>query len=193
MGVPFSEGDPMAEVPVLFYKLLPELAESGACEELSGALPCERLNRGSQGFELDGQIHYKVVLTNTGDGVLLTGAARAKGSSECARCLEEALFEVEGEVQGYFILNPDKQDRELSDDEFTAVDSGGIVDLAVPILAAIIYELPQVLLCREDCVGLCPVCGVNRNEQQCDCAERLSPDNPFAVLKELVESEIRES
>jgi uncharacterized protein len=130
-----------------------------------------------------------VILTNTGGDIWLTGVARAKGSSECARCLEEALFEVEGEVQGYFILNPDRQDKELSDDEFTAVDSDGVVDLAVPILAAIVYELPQVLLCKSDCAGLCPVCGGNLNEQQCSCVEKLSSDSPFAVLSDLIESE----
>jgi uncharacterized protein len=177
----------MAEGSALSYKLLPELAELGISKKLSGTLPCKRLNKGSQVFELDGQISYELVLTNTGDGILLTGAARVSGSSECARCLEKALFKAEGEVQGYFILNPNRRDRELSDDEFTVVDSDGVVDLAVPILAAIVYDLPQVLLCREDCAGLCPVCGGNLNERQCDCVERLVRDSPFSVLRDLIE------
>jgi uncharacterized protein len=171
---------------VFSYNLLSELAESGACKELSGVLPCDQLNRGFQVFELEGQVPYEITLTNTGEGVLLQGVARAKGFSECARCLEDALFEVEGEVQGYFILNPDKNDKESSDDEFIAVDSSGVIDLAAPILAAIVYELPQVLLCKEDCAGLCPSCGANLNEQPCDCADKPSPDNPFAVLRDLV-------
>jgi uncharacterized protein len=176
----------MEEGLELLHKLLPKLAESGASAELSGVLPCDHLTKGFQVFEFDGQVPYELSLTNTGEGVLLTGTARAKGLSECARCLEDALFEVEGEVQGYFILNPDKQDKELSDDEYTAVGPDGIVDLAPPILAAIVYELPQVLLCRENCAGLCPSCGANRNEEPCDCAKQPSPDSPFAVLKDLV-------
>jgi uncharacterized protein len=186
-GILFSEGDFMAEGVAFPYKLLLKLAESGACKELSGVLPCKRLNKGSQVFELDGQIPYEITLTNTGGDVLLTGTARAKGFSECARCLEKASFDVEGEVQGYFILNPNGQDKELLDDEFAAVDSDGVVDLAVPILAAVIYELPQVLLCKQDCAGLCPVCGTNLNEQQCDCADKPPSDSPFAVLEKLIE------
>jgi uncharacterized protein len=147
------------------------------------------LAKGFQVFEFDGQVSYEISLTNTGEGVLLAGTARAKGSSECARCLEDAPFAVEGEVQGYFILNPDRKDRESSDDEFTAVGADGVVDLAAPILAAIVYELPQVLLCKEDCAGLCPNCGANLNEQSCDCADMPSPDSPFAVLKDLVSSD----
>jgi uncharacterized protein len=79
---------------------------------------------------------------------------------------------VDGEVEGYFILNPDQQDVELSDEEFTAVGVDGMVDLAVFIRAAVILELPLILLCREDCAGLCPVCGVNLNENPCSCAEK---------------------
>jgi uncharacterized protein len=104
--------------------------------------------------------------------VLLTGHARARGLTEYTRCLEDAAFEVDGEVAGYFILNPDQQDRDLSDEEFTAVGADGIVDLAVFIRAAVILELPQILLCREDCAGLCPSCGANLNEGSYACAEK---------------------
>jgi uncharacterized protein len=132
-------------------------------------------------------ISYELTLANTGEGVLLTGAVQAAGTTECARCLEEAAFEVRGSVEGYYIINPSSRDEELSDDEFTAVGPDGVVDLAIPITAALIYELPQIVLCREDCAGLCPVCGANRNEQDCDCADMPSPDHPFAALKGLID------
>jgi uncharacterized protein len=155
--------------PTLFFKLLHQLTEFGSTKELTGVLPYERLDRGAQTFILSSGISYKLTLTNTGGGVLLTGEARAEGTTECTRCLEDAAFEVLGDVEGYFILEPDRQDQELSDEEFTAVGPDGIIDLATPIRAAIILELPQILLCREDCAGLCPHCGANLNEQPCTC------------------------
>jgi uncharacterized protein len=175
----------MDEELSLPYKLLPELAELASSKELSGQLPYEQLTRGSQVFDLSDGIAYDLTLTNTGGGVLLAGSARAAGMTVCARCLEDAAFEVEGEVEGYFILNPDTRDVELSDDEFVIVGANGVVDLAVSIVAAVIFELPQVLFCKEDCAGLCPVCGANLNEEDCDCADRPSPDHPFAVLSHL--------
>jgi uncharacterized protein len=165
----YPEGDPVDEEPTLLCKLLHQLAEFGATKELAGVLPCERLSRGIQSFQLEGGISYDLTLTNTGGGVLLTGHARAKGLTECTRCLEDATFEVDGEVEGYFILNPDQQDVELSDEEFTAVGVDGMVDLAVFIRAAVILELPLILLCKEDCAGLCPTCGANLNENPCAC------------------------
>jgi uncharacterized protein len=175
--------------PSLPYRLLPELAELSATRSLSGVLPCERADLGLRDLGFESGISYELVLTNTGDGVLLTGTARAKVVTECARCLETVTFELEGEVEGYFILSPDEHDQELSDDEFTAIGPDGQVDLAAPVLAAVIYELPQVVLCRDDCAGLCPTCGTNLNEQRCDCAEETGGDSPFAVLKELIQPE----
>jgi uncharacterized protein len=172
--------------PTLPHRLLPGLVELGSTRELTGVLPCERLDLGSRYFALNDGIPYELTLTNTGGGILLAGNARATGTAECARCLEDASFEVQGEVEGYFILDPDRQDERLLDDEFTAVGADGMVDLGIPIVAAVIYELPQLLLCREDCAGLCPVCGANLNERRCDCATKTPLDGPFAVLGRII-------
>ncbi|MDR2106741.1 MAG: YceD family protein [Coriobacteriales bacterium] len=175
----------MDEKPTLLQRLLPELAQSGATKECAGSLPCEWLNVGSRSFKLDDGISYEVTLTNTGGGVLLTGTARVAGVTECDRCLEDAAFEVSGEVSAYFILHPDRLDDELADDESVPVGTDSTVDLAVPIIAAVISEMPLALLCRDDCAGLCPSCGANLNEELCDCAARAVPDGPFAALSSL--------
>ena len=172
----------MAEIQSLSCRLLPELEDTGSQKEMEGILPMEHLHRGYQLFKLDGGISYAVGLTNTGGGVLLHGQAHASGSTECARCLEAAAFDVQGAVEGYYILNPSEEELEQSDDEFTAVSKDGIVDLAIPIVAAIIYELPQVVLCSDDCAGLCQVCGTNKNVEPCECDKKPNPDSPFAAL-----------
>jgi uncharacterized protein len=169
----------------LSYRLKPELTSFGAVAQLEGTLALERLSKGALDLELEDGISYSLTLTNTGRGVLLSGTARIVGTTECARCLEDARIEVEGEVVGYYILNPADGDGELSDDESIVVEPSGVVDLATPVLAAIIFELPQVVLCKEDCAGLCPHCGVNLNEQSCGCADEPPADSPFAVLDRL--------
>jgi uncharacterized protein len=169
----------------LIYNLLPELAELGAVRELEGVLELDTLNKGPIELILDGGIGYQIQLTNTGNGVLLSGSSHARATTDCARCLEEAHLELHGEVVGYFILRARDEELELADDEFILVGSSGKVDLAPAILASAIFEVPQVILCREDCLGLCPLCGVNRNEQECSCADEPSPQSPFAALKDL--------
>jgi len=131
-------------------------------------------------------LDYDLELTNTGSGVLLRGTASISAISECSRCLEEAKLELVGEVEGYFIIKVRDEELSLADDEFSLVPPDGVVDLAPNIIAAIVYEIPQVILCQEDCRGLCPLCGINLNTQSCNCSNGLPVDSPFAVLKNLV-------
>ena len=172
----------------LTYRLLPDLAETGSHQEAEGVLLLDHLYRGPQRFDLKDGITYTVGFTNSGGGVVLRGLAHAAGSSECARCLEDAAFDVEGAVEGYFILNPTEKEIENSDDEFTAVGRDGIIDLKAPVIAAIIFELPQILLCKDDCAGLCQKCGENLNLMTCGCGQGPDPDHPFAALKVLIDN-----
>jgi uncharacterized protein len=61
----------------------------------------------------------------------------------------------------------------------------GLLDLAPLVRDACILELPLAPLCSEDCRGLCPECGVNRNIEQCACAP--GGDPRWAVLASLGE------
>ena len=176
----------MEEQLNLNYRLIPALEETGARKELEGVLALRHFFRGHQLFTLEGGISYKIELSNIGEGVLLRGRAHGIGTTECARCLEEARFDVEGDVEGFFIINPTEQEIEQSDDEFTAVPKDGVVDLMSPVVAALIYEMPLVLLCKQDCAGLCQHCGANLNLEPCDCAQKPDPDHPFAILKDLI-------
>jgi uncharacterized protein len=47
----------------------------------------------------------------------------------------------------------------------------GEVDLREALRESVVLACPQAPLCGEDCLGLCPVCGVDRNEIACTCAE----------------------
>jgi uncharacterized protein len=64
----------------------------------------------------------------------------------------------------------------LSDDD--------IVDLEPLIRDALLLELPAVPLCRPDCKGLCPSCGVDHNLTSCDCSDA-EPDPRWDALRSL--------
>jgi uncharacterized protein len=55
----------------------------------------------------------------------------------------------------------------------------------------LLLALPMVPVHHEDCKGLCPVCGTDRNEQACGCKPEAMPEkeNPFAVLKKIIKPE----
>lgn len=61
---------------------------------------------------------------------------------------------------------------------------GQEIDLGPYFLEVIALALPVKPLCREDCLGLCPRCGVDRNVEKCHCNE-VNPASPFAALQTL--------
>jgi len=60
-------------------------------------------------------------------------------------------------------------DERAAGDEEAYLVENDFVDLAPLVHDAILLDLPLAPLCREDCQGLCPYCGIDRNEATCDC------------------------
>jgi uncharacterized protein len=76
-------------------------------------------------------------------------------------------------------------DRELSADDLAlSFYEGEEIDLSPLFTEQAILTLPTRALCGEECRGLCPECGANRNHETCTCGEP-EPDQRFAVLRNL--------
>jgi len=96
---------------------------------------------------------------------ICSGFFSAEFVTQCARCLEKALFTVDAEV--YRIYTWDEQLADDLDTEFiTSTD--GTVSILDAVREAVILSVPGKPLCREDCNGLCPTCGVNLNVTSCE-------------------------
>lgn len=162
--------------------IYPELANFGGIRKLSGVLDETSYEVGGMVLETPEGFAYDVTLTNTGEAILLQGSVSAVGTTDCARCLETATVEVSAEVQGYFLLNEADLAEGYEEDEVDVVDSEGDFDISYNILAALCYATPFVVLCKDDCAGLCFKCGKNLNEGPCDCEDEVDSMNPFAAL-----------
>lgn len=92
-------------------------------------------------------------------GVLATGTVSASWVGECRRCLAPAGGELSASVRELF--------EEAGDPEVTYPLHGDQLDLGPLARDAVLLELPLAPLCREECLGLCPVCGANRNMGTC--------------------------
>lgn len=165
-----------------------DLQEVGGFTALEGTLDIPSYTVGLDSYELEDGVGYQVTLTNTGEAILATGTARATAHGECSRCLAPVTFDVVGDIEGYYLLDPaSKPADDLDEDEYEYVSEDETVDLTAAVVAALVVETPLVLLCREDCKGLCPHCGKDLNEGPCSCVdiEPVARNNPFAVLKDL--------
>ena len=63
---------------------------------------------------------------------------------------------------------------------------GHMIDLRDAVEQLLILAMPNRILCRETCKGLCSNCGQNLNEGSCSCRDEAEEDNPFAQLKKLL-------
>ena len=103
----------------------------------------------------------------------------------CSRCGKPFTIPVEGALCAQFVDGaPDESDGEA--DIFSIEKDHA--DIAAVVLSEIFFTLPMQPLCREDCKGLCPKCGVDLNVNSCSC-ERVAIDPRWEKLKSLLPTE----
>jgi uncharacterized protein len=171
-----------------------ELFAPAESSSFAGTYTLPVLKAGPDLYDFAEPLTWSVEVTNTGEALLVTGTVEGVGRTACARCLDPFDVQIIGDVEGYFLMKAgEKPDEEMEEDEFSVLDPSNTIDLVPLLNAAILVDLPLVPLCREDCKGLCPDCGINLNEETCDCAakraetaaEEEDAKNPFAALKDL--------
>jgi DUF177 domain-containing protein len=124
-----------------------------------------------------------LALEPDGIDVLVQGEIQATVPQECGRCLETFPAAVRARVDLRVSPRPTAADsielgRDDLDTDFYVDDQ---LDLTGLVLTETTLALPMKPLCREECRGLCPMCGGNRNLVACQCQER-RPDPRLAVL-----------
>lgn len=93
------------------------------------------------------------------EGVLVSGHVSAPLSGECSRCLTAFDEQIDVDVTELFAY-PDSLTVATTEDDEVGRVVADTVDLEQPIIDAVGLELPFAPVCREDCPGLCAVCGV---------------------------------
>lgn len=65
------------------------------------------------------------------------------------------------------------------------VYENNIIELDKALWDTIILKMPEQLLCKDECEGLCPKCGCDKNTKKCHCEQDTDEKNPFAILKSI--------
>lgn len=99
----------------------------------------------------------------------------------CDRCLTDISRREHMEFSHILVLSLNREEN----DEFIVVPDGRL-DLAELAASDILLGLPTAMVCDNDCKGLCPVCGKNRNLEDCAC-ERSARGGRFDILRDLLE------
>jgi len=128
-----------------------------------------------------GPLVWSATAERAGEEIRIAGQLSAVMELSCSRCLEPARCEIQKSFDLFFREHDedlfDEDDVELSEEDTrTAFFAGTRLAIGDILREQVLLALPMKALCRLDCKGLCPVCGVNRNQNTCNCsAEVFSP------------------
>ena len=118
-------------------------------------------------------VELDVRLEALNEGIVAKGAVRVPWVGECRRCLQPVSRHLEAPVLEVFEDKPvDGETRQLDHDR---------VDLEPVARETILLELPMAPLCKDDCAGLCPDCGVDRNTVDCGHSQEVVDDRWSAL------------
>ena len=149
---------------------------------LDVTLPTGELDLGASAGLWEGPASVRAVmhLQRSGRGVVIGGTFASDISLVCSRCLEPFPFQAEDRFDVYCQVrsqHPSGDEHERDEDEMdvTYLEEGRI-NTDHLLRENILLSLPVQPICREDCRGLCPQCGANRNLGPCGC--QVPPGDP---------------
>jgi uncharacterized protein len=126
------------------------------------------------GLGLDGPVSVTGQLQATGDGEYLwRGHIHGAIRGECRRCLTEVVDELDVDVHAaVFSTDPEAADHP---DFYPLPERAAAVDVAEVVREELALAAGPLLLCRDDCAGLCPKCGADLNAGPCRCQSPAEP------------------
>jgi uncharacterized protein len=143
---------------------------------------------GDLGLELIGvprgsDLALDLTLQSVSEGVYVSGRVRASLAGECGRCLRPIEDTVDVDIAELYAYQDSTTDETTEEDEVGRIEDD-LIDLEPVVRDAIVLALPVNPVCREDCRGLCPECGVPWDDLPADHAhEQLDPR--WAALSKL--------
>ena len=137
---------------------------NGAYLEVSRDVLTETLGKGVAGIELGDKVHADLKIEYMEGTIAVKGRVTGRYTAQCGRCLVDTEDDFDITIDENFMHM--SLDLNSTDDYLY---KGGYIDLTIPLIDNILLSFPGVILCSDNCKGLCEVCGINLNETQCSC------------------------
>jgi uncharacterized protein len=149
--------------------------------EFEQEIPSEKYKMPELGV-FSGPIHLKIFVDKLESLFRFKLSLRTFLEYTCDRCLEQFPAAFNTSIEQIYQLGVD----ELESDEIEVLPANTKeIDLSPVIHDAFVLNRPMKQLCRDDCKGLCPNCGINLNQKSCDC-DKENVDPRFEKLKSLL-------
>lgn len=148
---------------------------AGTMREISFKVELEQpLGAGLAQVAKGAEIALDLRLESVHEGIYVSGELNTTAKGECSRCLEPVSLPIKVDIQELFAYSLEVEDDLLVQDEQ--------IDLEQVIVDSVVLNLPFTPICSEDCLGLCPECGLKMNENP-DHAHEAPIDSRWNELK----------
>jgi len=139
-------------------------------------------------FDFRGPLDSEADITKAGKTILIKGRVKTVLQMSCVRCLKEFTYPLSSTFDLTLLHLKEaslSEEAELSEEDLeSSFFEGGEIHVSEIACEQIFLEIPLQPLCQEDCKGLCPVCGKDRNASPCDCRKE-GIESGFAALRKL--------
>ena len=143
-----------------------------------------------------GPLDWSATAERAGAEIRINGTLSTSIECPCSRCLEPARTDIKKQFDLFFrerdeeMFDEDEEVELDEEDTRTAFFTGTKLAIADILREQVLLALPMKVLCRVDCKGLCPVCGINLNTGACSCPkEDFSPHmDVLAEIKKRMEN-----
>lgn len=141
------------------------------------------------GVSFTGPLAGELLVRRSGNVIEVEGTVTCTVDLACGRCLQPVsqrlVVPLTLTFERHAAAVEELAERELSEDDLGLIPfAGDVLDLRDTLEQEVLLAVPLHPLCSDDCAGLCPVCGGERNKQSCNCAPPVFCGG-FAALKGL--------
>ncbi|MBP2642188.1 MAG: hypothetical protein H6Q67_75 [Firmicutes bacterium] len=151
--------------------------EAGACQSFHFVSSIDTIDEHKTVNWIDGNIEVKGEVCNSGSCLVVSGEIRCQAKRSCNRCLKEFLAPVVAPFS-------ENWKKDTSDSEVVSYQ-GDELDISELVRETLVLAEPLKSLCTPECRGLCPQCGIDLNQEKCNCV-RDEIDPRFAALQKLL-------
>lgn len=132
-------------------------------------------------------VEVEVEVAQLGDVFYLQGEGNTIAQLSCSRCLEPYTAKMRFQLEETLVERPLTAEEEEAD---LIQIRDHVIELAPIVESALILSLPYTPLCRDECRGICPHCGTDRNARACSCQEE-TIDPRWSKLQALLNNDLR--
>ena len=154
------------------------LKNDGASKSFSGEVNLGKVDYMGSTLDFKSPLLIEGKVLNIGGTLEISAQITGEFATECSRCGAEVNEKFSADL-----FESIENDFSDIDEECVSIQ-GNVMDISGSIEACIFGNIPMQSFCMEDCKGLCPVCGVNLNYNECNCDTTVY-DPRFAIFRNL--------